>query len=64
MKTTEIKTTITKNTFTSCQGGKGPVQRQRARKGLCQSRGDKEFLENGKNRAKDSSDKEVSKIMF
>ena len=42
-KTTKIKTTIAKNTFTSCQGGKGPVQRQRAREGLCQSRGEKKM---------------------
>ena len=61
--TTKIKTTIAKHTFTSCQGGKGPVQHQRAREGLCQSRGEKKCLENGQNRAKDSSNKEVSKII-
>ena len=63
-KTTKIKTTIAKNTFTSCQGGKGPVQRQRAREGLCQSRGEKKCLENGINGAKDSDNKKVSKTIF
>ena len=62
--TTKIKTTIAKNTFTSFQGGKGPVQRQRARKRHCQSRGEKKCLENGINGAKDSDNKKVSKIIF